>query len=102
MVDLKQLRLLQRIVLYCFQDGSGTAEPTNTMTFSQYGITAFQVQISADGATNWTSVATVTGNNLVKRTVTFSPVSTRYVRILVDATSDIFARIVELQAFLTA
>jgi hypothetical protein len=72
-------------------------EPTDTMTFTKYGITAFEVQAWVNGA--WTTVATVTGNNLVKRSVTFPTVTTDRIRINVTATADNrWSRIVEVEA----
>jgi hypothetical protein len=43
------------------------ATPTDSMTFSQYGIVDFAVQ-GWDGA-QWVTLGSVTGNNLVKRTI---------------------------------
>jgi tripartite-type tricarboxylate transporter receptor subunit TctC len=56
-------------------------EPTDTMTFRGRGVTDFSVQ--AWNGTAWTTLATVTGNNLVKRTVTFAPYATDRVRIVI-------------------
>ena len=49
------------------------------MTFSLYGVTDFTVQ--GWNGTAWVTLATVSGNNLVKRTVNFSPYTTSKIRI---------------------
>ncbi|MFO1281188.1 MAG: hypothetical protein U1F51_01760 [Burkholderiales bacterium] len=67
------------------------------MTFSLYGITGFQVQ-TWNGST-WVTQATVSGNNLVKRTVTFGAVATDRIRINVTSALASYARIVEIQAW---
>ncbi len=58
-------------------------EPTDTLTFSLYGITGFTVQ-GWNGAT-WVTLATVSGNNLVKRTVNFTAFTTDRIRINVTS-----------------
>ena len=49
------------------------------MTFSLYGIIDFTVQGWNGSA--WVTLATVTGNNLVKRTVTFTAFTTDRIRV---------------------
>ena len=49
------------------------------MTFSQYGVTDFTVQ--GWTGSSWTTLATVSGNNLVKRTVNFNAYTTDRIRI---------------------
>jgi len=73
-------------------------EPTDSMTFSQYGLTSFVVQYWT--GTTWATVpgGTITGNTLVKRAVTFTPVSTQKIRVLVNAAVDIWSRITEVEA----
>jgi hypothetical protein len=56
-------------------------EPTDSMLFTLRGITDFLVQ-GFDG-TNWVTLSTVTGNNLVKRRVAFAPFATNRIRIYV-------------------
>jgi len=57
------------------------------MTFSLYGITAFQVQ-SWNGAA-WTTLATVT----------FAPVTTDRIRVRVTAALQSYSRITEIEAW---
>ena len=91
-------KTINRVVVYTLQDNfSSPSPPTDTLTFTQYGITAFRVQSWTGSA--WSTIATVTGNNLVKRTVTFSPVTTDRIRVLVDASLLSYSRITELEAW---
>ena len=70
------------------QDAYASPSEPNPMTFTKYGNTAFTVQ-TWDGAA-WVTQATVTGKNLVKRTVTFAPVATDRIRVNTTATKDGF------------
>ena len=89
---------INRVVVYTLQDNyASPSPPTDTMTFTRYGITDFQVQ-SWTG-TAWSTRATVTGNNLVKRTVTFAPVTTDRIRILVNGSLQWYSRITEVEAW---
>jgi hypothetical protein len=67
------------------------------MTFSKYGIKDFTVQ-GWNGA-NWVTVGSVTGNNLVKRTVSFAAITTDRIRIQVTAALVSYSRIVEVEAW---
>jgi hypothetical protein len=69
------------------------------MTFTQWGITAFQVQYWTGAA--WADVpgGNITGNNLVWRRLTFAPVSTDRIRVLVNSALSDYSRIVELEAW---
>src|SRR5262249_51906920 len=76
---------------------------TSSMTFTQYGLTAFQVQYWNGSA--WVDVpgGNVTGNNLVWRQFTFAPISTDRIRVLVNSTQDnVWSRITELEAWTAA
>jgi RHS repeat-associated protein len=73
------------------------AEPTEQMTFSQYGVTAFEVQWW-DGSA-WQTAAGVAGNNLVLRKVSFTPVTTTKIRVLVTGALASYSRIAEVEAY---
>ena len=82
------------------QDNYGApVEPTPSLTFTQYGISAFQVQY-LNGST-WVDVpgGNVTGNNLVWRKFTFAPISTNAIRVLVNAGLNGYSRIAEVEAW---
>ncbi len=91
------------IDLFTVQDNyTAPVAPTPTMTFTQYGITAFQVQYLS-GST-WVDVpgGNVTGNNLVWRRFTFAPISTNAIRVLVNNALASYARIIEVEAWTAA
>ena len=67
------------------------------MTFNNYGLVDFAVQ-GWDGSA-WVTLATVTGNNLVKRTVNFSAFTTDRVRIYVTRAADGYSRATEVEVF---
>src|SRR4026208_576375 len=74
-------------------------EPTPTMTFTNYGLTAFQVQYWNGSA--WIDVpgGNITGNNLVWRRIAFAPLTTHAIRVLVTSALNSYSRIVELEAW---
>lgn len=91
-------KTIDRVVVYTVQDNfASPSPPTDTMTFTQYGVTAFDVQIR-DGR-QWVTLASVAGNNLVKRAVTFAPVATDRIRIYVRGGLNVYSRIVEVEAW---
>jgi hypothetical protein len=91
-------KTIDRVVVYTLQDNfASPIEPTDTLTFSLYGITAFVVQGWTGSA--WTTLATVSGNNLVKRSVNFSAFTTSRIRIRITAVLASFSRITEIEAW---
>jgi len=90
-------KTLTRVVVYSVQDAyTSPVEPTDTQTFSQFGLVAFTIE-GWDGAA-WVNLATVTGNNLVKRTVAVSYTTTK-IRVNVTNAMAVYSRIVEIEAF---
>jgi len=99
-VDLAGPRLIDEIGVITQQDDfNNTVEPTEALTFTQYGVRNFEVQYW-DGA-SWVTApgGQVTNNDRVWKRVTFAPVMTSKVRVLVHATADGFTRIWELEAW---
>ena len=90
-------KTIDHVIVYTLPDVPGPVEPTDSTTFSLYGVTAFTVQ-GWNGA-NWVTLGTVTGNNLVKRTVNFSAFTTDRIRINVTNALNSYSRIVEIEAF---
>lgn len=81
-------------------DGTGPAvEPTLDLTFSRYGITAFEVQYWT--GSDWATVpgGSVTGNNKVWRKFTFSNLTTGKIRVVVNNAAGGVSRIVEIEAY---
>jgi hypothetical protein len=97
-INFNGSKTIDHVVVYTLRDGYGSAvDPSDSETFASYGIVDFSVQ--AWNGTSWVTVAAVTGNNLVKRTVAFSAVTTDRVRV--DVTNALLgsSRIVELEAW---
>ena len=89
---------IDRIVVYTVQDNlASPVEPTDTLVFTKYGIVDFSVQGWNGSA--WVTLATVTGNNLVKRTVAFTAVTTDRIRINVTNALAGYSRITEIEAW---
>ena len=92
-------KTIDHVVVYSLQDNYlNPIEPTDTQTFSWYGITDFTVQ-GWDGQ-NWVALGTVTGNNLVKRTVNFTAFATDRIRVNVNNAADHrYSYITEVEAW---
>jgi len=92
-------KTLDHVVVYSVQDNFlNPVEPTDTMTFTRYGLTSFSVQ-GWNGA-SWVTLGSVSGNTLIKRTVSFSPYTTDRIRIVVTAVADnLWSRITEIEAW---
>src|SRR5207237_307931 len=74
-INFNGTKSIDRVVIYSVQDNyANPVEPTDSLTFSLYGVVDFTVQ-GWDGS-SWVTLASVTGNNLVKRTVDFAAFST--------------------------
>jgi hypothetical protein len=98
-VNFTGTRTIDRVVVYSVQDNYLTpVEPTNTMTFSLRGISGFNVQ-GFNGST-WVTLATISGNRLVKRSVTFPPFATDRIRVnIVNALGNNWSRVTEVEAW---
>jgi len=101
-VQFDGVQTIDEIDVFTLQDAyTSPAEPTESMTFTGYGITAFEVQYW-DGS-NWVTVpgGSVSGNNLVWRKFSFPAVSTDRIRVLI---TDVlgrprYSRVVEVEAY---
>ena len=99
-VDFEGNKTISEIDVFSVQDNyASPAEPTETMTFSLYGLTGYDVQYW--NGTTWVNVpgASVTGNNLVWRKFNFTPLTTSKIRVLTNASADGYSRIVEVEAY---
>jgi hypothetical protein len=93
-------KTITEIDVFTVQDNyTAPVDPTNTLTFSLYGITDFQVQYWAGSA--WVPVpgGTVTGNNNVWRRFTFAALTTDRIRIYITGTADGYSRLTEVEAW---
>jgi hypothetical protein len=97
-INFSGSKTIDHVVVYTVQDNYATpVEPTDTMTFSVYGITAFTVQ--GWNGTSWVTLGSVAGNKLVKRTVNFSAFATDRIRINITAALHSYSRITEVEAW---
>jgi YD repeat-containing protein len=97
-VNFTGSKRIGEVAVFSMQDNyQNPVEPTQSMTFSLYGLTAFDVQYW--NGSSWVTAANVTGNNKVWRRVTFAPVSTTAIRIVVNSASDGWSRIMEVEAY---
>ncbi|MEK6289148.1 MAG: RHS repeat-associated core domain-containing protein, partial [Acidobacteriota bacterium] len=88
------------IDVFTLQDNyTNPAEPTEAMTFSQYGIVDFKVQYW--NGTAWTAVTdgVVTGNNKVWRKFSFSNITTDQIRVRVTSALASYSRVTEIEAY---
>lgn len=98
-INLAATQTISSVVVYTLQDNFAQGvDPSDTMTFTQYGLTAFDVQLLIGG--NWVSVGSITGNNLVKRTVSFAPMATSAIRVVCNDSADhAWSRVVQVEAW---
>ena len=88
------------IGVFTLQDNyASPAEPTATMTFTQYGIRDFEVQYWTGTAWQTVSGGLVTGNNLVWRQFVFAAVTTTRIRVLITQGLKSYSRITEIEAW---
>ncbi|MEP6609799.1 MAG: Ig-like domain repeat protein, partial [Burkholderiaceae bacterium] len=97
-IDFNGSKTIDRVVVYTLQDGYGSpVEPSDTLTFSVYGITDFTIQ--GWNGSSWVTLGTVSGNNLVKRTVTFTAFTTNQIRVNVTGSLLSVPAITEIEAW---
>jgi|GEM_PF-2722416 len=98
-VDFSGPKVIDEVNVFTIQDAyASPAEPTEWLTFSNYGVTAFEVQYW-DGS-QWATVpgGSVTGNDKVWRKVTFQAVTTTKVRVVVNSALAGRSRLIEVEA----
>ena len=101
-ISFNGTKSIAEIDVFTLQDNHpAPQEPTETQTFTAYGITDFEVQYW-DGAI-WRVVpgGSVSGNNKVWRKFSFSPVTTTRIRVLVTKALAGSSRITEIEAYET-
>ncbi len=101
-INFNGAKKIDRVVLFTIPDtAASTVDPSDSLTFSMTGITGYTVETW--NGTGWVTQATITGNNLVKRTVVFAAVTTD--RIRVNVTSDVrgdYSYVAEIEAWTAA
>lgn len=102
-VDFAGSKTIDEINVFSLHDNyTQQNTPTETQTFSLYGLLSFDVQYW--NGSSWVTVpgGSVTGNNKVWRKFTFSPITTSKIRVWINAVPDSWSRVVEIQAFGTS
>jgi RHS repeat-associated protein len=102
-VDFAGSKTIDEINVFSLHDNyTQENTPTETQTFSLYGLLAFNVQYW--NGSSWVTLpgGSVTGNNKVWRKFTFSPVTTNKIRVFINTAPDAWSRVVEIQAFGTS
>lgn len=99
-VNFAGAKTINEIGIFTVQDNfTSPVEPTETLTFTQYGVTDFKVEYWNGSAWSPVSGGNVSANNKVWRKLTFPPISTDKIRIVVSAAQAGYSRITEVEAF---
>ena len=99
-VNFDGAKTISEIDVFTLQDDvEQPQQPTPEMTFSRYGITAFDVQYWTGAG--WATVpgGSVTGNTSVWRQFTFAELTTDKIRVLVNNSLAGHSRITEIEAY---
>ena len=99
-VQFAAARSISKVDVFGVQNNrTSPIEPTESMTFSAYGLIDFDMQYW-NGST-WLTVpgGEVRGNNLVWRSVEFTPITTDRVRVLIHFAASNYSRVAELEAW---
>jgi RHS repeat-associated protein len=102
-VDFAGNKTIDEISVFSLHDNYTVENtPTETQTFTLYGLLNFNVEYWNGSA--WVTVpgGSVTANNKVWRKFTFSPITTSKIRVYITAVPDSWSRVVEIQAFGTS
>jgi RHS repeat-associated protein len=99
-IDFGATKTVAEVDVFTLQDNyAGSSEPTESMTFTQWGLTSYAVEYW--GGSNWVQApgASVTGNNKIWKKFTFSPITTSKIRVVTNASVDGFSRLTEIEAY---
>ena len=99
-IDFNGTKTIDEIDVFTLQDNPATpTEPTESMTFSLYGLTSYEVQYWNGSAWATVTGGSVTGNNNVWRKFTFTPITTSKIRVVTNGAADGYSRITEVEAW---
>lgn len=102
-VDFAGSKTIDEINVFSLHDNyTQENTPTETQTFSLYGLLSFNVQYW--NGSSWVTIpgGSVTGNNKVWRKFTFTAITTSKIRVFINSVPDAWSRVVEIQAFGTS
>lgn len=102
-VDFNGSKTIDEIDVFAPQDNyTNPVEPTQSMTFSLYGLSGFDLQYWNGNAWVTISGCSVSGNNNVWRQFTFAALTTNKIRVLTNASPDSYSRLTEIEAWSSA
>jgi subtilisin family serine protease len=102
-VNFGTMRTISEVDVFSIQDAyASPSVPTPSMTFSRYGLRAFEVQYWTGSGWQTIPGAVVSGNNLVWRQFTFTPIATSRIRLWITDAAGTYSRLVEVEAWGTA
>jgi hypothetical protein len=98
-INFSSAQTIDKVIVYTLQDNyTNPVDPPDTLTFTLYGVTAFQVQ--GWNGSSWVNLgAAVSGNNLVKRAVSFAAFTTTQIRVTITAALGGYSRLTEVEAW---
>jgi subtilisin family serine protease len=102
-IDFNGSKMIDEVNVFSLQDAyTAPVDPTPTMTFTLWGLRAFEIQYW--NGSDWAPIpgAAVTNNNLVWRRFTFTPVTTTRIRLFITAALNGSSRVIEVEAWGTA
>ena len=97
-IDFSGYKTIDEIDVFTLQDNwGGPSEPTETMTFSQWGLTGYDVQYWNPDTSGWVTVpgGSISGNNNIWRKFSFAALTTTKIRVLCNASTDGYSRLTE-------
>lgn len=99
-VEFAGLARIDEVSVFTQQDAWwAPVEPTETLSFFNNGVTAFEVQFWTGAAWSTVPGVVVTNNNKVWRRFTFATIETDKIRVLTNAAKLPFSTLVEVEAF---
>ena len=99
-VTFPAARTLTEVNVFSLQDNvSAPQEPTEAMAFTKYGVIGFDVEYWTGSAWALVPGGAVAANNKVWRKVTFPPLTTARIRVLVRKGAGGYSRVVEVEAY---
>ena len=100
-IDFGSSRTIDEIDVFTIQDNyTSPVQPTESMTFTIFGMTGYNVQYW--NGSGWTAISEgqISGNNKVWRKITFTPITTSKIRVNTTAAIDNgYSRLTEIEAW---
>ena len=95
-------RTLDEVAVFSVQDNyNSPSEPTPTMACTLHGLVDFTVQYWSGAGWQVVPGGVVRGNTQVWRSITFAPLTTSRIRVLVERSQDAWSRVAEIEAYET-